>query len=483
VKLQKDLRHLDVSLSLNSDMDGHLGPGTRFWIAGRPNLSDLSSIKSILTGPFIGIDPHDGPKQDHYDGLSEPPAVKEPVAGIHLTLRATALGTVARDSPIYYRDEKVGTVESTKLEPDGRHFTITAFVRAPFDKLVHDNSRFWNAGAVELSMTSSGPRVQFQSVPALLAGAVAFETPGNGADGTAAQDGAAFTLYDSKTVAENAPDKHSVRYHVTFSAQDAAGLDQNAPVKLANQRIGSVESSTLQYDPASGQLLAQVTIALDPSHVSLANGGTWQKDARQQMDDLMRHLIEQGLRARIGKTVPLVGGDAVLLDFVPKPAPASLGSGSEPEIPTAPASDIEGMIASISGVGAKLNAMPLDQIADDVHQTTQRLAELSNSPELKQSLRHLDDTLANVDAVAHAARDQVGPILTRLRDVAAEAQSTVASAKNLLASSGGARNQPGTTGIANAMYELSRAARSLRELADYLDRHPEALIRGKGNNG
>jgi len=59
----------------------------------------------------------------------------------------------------------------------------------------------------------------------------------------------------------------------------------------------------------------------------------------------------------------------------------------------------------------------------------------------------------------------------------------VRSAKSLLASNGMVQNQPDTESLGNTLYELSRAARSLRELADYLDRHPEALIHGKGNNG
>ena len=112
VRLLKNLQHVEVSLQLEPDMAGHLGPGTRFWIAGQsPSLSDLSSLKTIVTGPYIGIDPHDGPIQPHYQGLSEAPAVKETVPGTHFILHAGKLGMVSRDTPIYYRDLPVGTVE------------------------------------------------------------------------------------------------------------------------------------------------------------------------------------------------------------------------------------------------------------------------------------------------------------------------------------------------------------------------------------
>jgi paraquat-inducible protein B len=481
VTLQKDLQHVAVSLRLHSDLEGHLGPGTRFWVAGaRPSINDLGSIKSLITGPYIGIDPHAGPAQDHYQALATSPAQKETVAGTHYKLVAPNLGALSNGSPIYFRDLKVGVVEGTHLLPDGRQFGIAVFVNAPFDKLVHEGTRFWNASAIQVSMAGPGPRLQFQSVPALFAGAIDFETP---ADMTASKQAKAdtqFRLYESKDAAQNAPSPQAIDYRVTFAASDAGDLQIGAPVKLADSDIGSVASSTLQYNSRSGRLASLVTVALDPHRIALADGEAWQPDARPQMNDLLRHLIGQGLRARLAKTVPLIGSAAVLLDFVPNATSAELGSGSVPEIPTAPGSDISGMIASFSGFGAKLDAVPLDQIADDIHQTTQKLAALSKSPQLTQSLEHLDSTLANVDHIAHSGSQKIDPILTDLRQVANEAKSTVAAAKSVIASNGMVQNEPETTGIGNALYELTRAARSLRELADYLDRHPEALLRGKG---
>lgn len=481
VTLQKDLRRVAVSLRLHSDLEGHLGPGTRFWVGGaQPSINDLGSIKSLITGPFIGIDPHDGPTQDHYQGLATVPAQKETVAGTHYTLVTPTLGALSDGSPIYFRDLKVGVVEDTHLLPDGHHFNVAAFVNAPFDKLVHADTRFWNASAVQVSMTGPGPRLQFQSIPALFAGAIDFETPADAGNAAPAKDGTQFKLYDSKDAANNAPTPQAVDYRITFAAEEAGDLQIGAPVKLAGNTIGSVTASALQYDPHSGHLATQLTIALDPQRISLANSETWQPHARAQMDDLLRHLIDQGLRARLGKSVPVIGSSAVMLEFVENASSAALGTGSLPEIPTAPGSDIDAMIASFSGFGAKLNAVPLDQIAGDIHQTTQKLAALSRSPQLTQSLEHLDSTLANVDRIAHAGNQQIGPILSDLRQVSNEAKSTVAAAKSVISSNGMVQNQPETTGIGNALYELTRAARSLRELADYLDRHPEALLRGKG---
>ena len=253
------------------------------------------------------------------------------------------------------------------------------FVNAPFDKLVHAGTRFWDASAVQVAMAAAGPRLQFQSVPALFEGAVDFMTPpGSGAP---ARAGAQFRLYHGRDAAKHAPDGRAVAYRVVFHAGEAGGLTQGAAVTLEDKRVGTVTHSTLQYDPASGRLDTVATLAIEPSDIALA-GAQWAADARPQMNALLARLIGEGLRARLGSAIPVVGGKTVELAFVPAPAKASLGGGDVPEIPTGPASDVSGIIASVNAVTAKLNAMPIDRIAQEVHQATQHIAALTASPQL-----------------------------------------------------------------------------------------------------
>lgn len=168
---------------------------------------------------------------------------------------------------------------------------------------------------------------------------------------------------------------------------------------------------------------------------------------------------------------------------MPAASPAALGSGSIPDIPAGPSSDMAGIMAAVNSVAMKINAMPLDQIASDVHDATQRIATLTSSPEVTQSLVHLDHSLANMDWVTHDTKLQVGPLLAELRRTASEAQSTLVAARGLVGNNAVAQSEPDTAGLGTTLYKLSRAARSLRKLADYLDRHPGALLRGKGEPG
>jgi paraquat-inducible protein B len=352
VRFEKDMRHVTAVLLLRADMAGHLGTGTRFWIAGKPTISDLASLKTVIAGPHIGMQPRPGPRQDHYDGLAEPPPDAGATGVMHFVLRATTLGNLSQNSPIYYRDLPVGVIAGSHLNSDGRHFRIDAFINAPFDRLVHAGTRFWDASAVELAMAGAGPRLQFQSVPALFEGAVDFETPDDEATGPPAKPDTEFTLYQSKAAAEHAPDAHTVSYRVTFHAEEAGALDVGAPVTLDQKRVGTVTQSTLQYDEASGQLDDLVTLALEPSQITFANAH-WAADARPQMDALLQHLVTQGLRARLGSTIPVVGGKAVELGFVTNPPPATLGPGPVPEIPTGPESSVNGILAKLNSVAAQ----------------------------------------------------------------------------------------------------------------------------------
>jgi paraquat-inducible protein B len=330
---------------------------------------------------------------------------------------------------------------------------------------------------VRLSTEGTGPSLHVQSLPALFEGAIAFETPQDVAAGDQASGNTNFTLYESKDAAEHAPRPADVPYRVTFSGQ-SGGLDAGAPVMLEGNRVGTVRESALQYRPGTGTLDTEATIALDPKLIQPTIDAPG--DSRAAMDAMMRNLIEHGLRAELGKTTPLIGGTMVSLRFVPHAKSATLGNGTIPEIPTGSGADVQAIIAKAGDVMDKIDGLPLPQIADEIHQTTEQLAALSQSPELTQSLRNLDRSVTNIEHVTTQARADIGPILTEIRRAARDAQQTLASAQNVM---GGAQaiEAPGSAGLPSTLYELKRAARSLRELSDYLDRHPEALLRGKGN--
>ena len=480
ITLEKDLQHVAVKLQLHSDMEGHLGPGTRYWISGQTiSLSNLASIKSAVSGPDIEVDPQPGKTQDKVDGLAKPPVLKDKQPGREFVLETGRIGNVSRNTEVYFHDQKVGEVLSYDFEPSKRQFRITAFVHAPYAELIHPETRFWAAGPVHLATTPSGPSVEFQSVPAIMEGAIAFETPPDVKSSQPSPADAVFRLYPDKQTADTAPEAGGVAYTVSFSNQQS-GLPVGAAVQLIDTPVGSVTQSTLEYDAANGALETHATIVIARRKLHIVNASTDRNgDPRAAVDAMMRRLIAQGLRAEMAKAAPMIGPDIVRLYFVPAAEEATLGPGDPPSIPATPGSGVEAIMTKASGIMDKVNAVPIDQIADNIQQATQKLAQLSQSPELTQSLQDLQQSMRNVRSITSDARRQVQPILDQVRQAAAQAQDAVRSAHSVLSSNGGGNSATQTAALPDTLYELGRAARSLRELADYLDRHPEALIEGR----
>ena len=472
-KLEPDLRHLRVTLRLRPDMSGHLGKGTQFWIIGKnPGLAHLSDLKTIITGVSIGISPRPGPKQDKYQGLANAPVLGFGASGTKFQLHAARLGSVQKGTPLYYLGEQVGQVESYSMT-GGRGFEIAVYVDTPFDRLVHDGSRFWRAGPLHLSTGGNGPTVQFQSVPALFTGAIAFETPLENTPAAAA--GHDFTLYGSEGEAKNAPDSRSLAYRMVF--HNVTGVpDKGATVKLIGKSIGSVTATALQYDPKDGRLVVLATVMLDPRGIALPDGASW-TNPREQMNDMLRHLIDNGMRAELSASPPVIGAQQVVLTMTGGQK-ASLGDGDVPEIPTMPGGGgVSGIMASVSDVATKLNQLPLTQIADNLRDVSGKLAQLANSPEAASTLRQVDRSTANLQRISAEMRKQLPATLTELRRTVTEARQSLASARNLISAQG--TTAPGTAGLPETLYEIDRTARSLRGLADMLVQHPSALVTGR----
>jgi paraquat-inducible protein B len=167
VQLEPDLKHMRAKLQLNTDMQNHLGDGTQFWIIGQSfSLAHLSDVKALVSGVSVGISPRPGKAQDTYQGLAQEPVLQFGKTGEAFTLHMNELGSVKRGTPVFYLGERVGEIKDYRMTGD-RGFEATAIVNAPYDRMVHANSRFWRAGPVHLSSDGTGPTVQFQSVPAL----------------------------------------------------------------------------------------------------------------------------------------------------------------------------------------------------------------------------------------------------------------------------------------------------------------------------
>lgn len=465
VRIGKSLSQMQVDIRFESTMKGHLGKGTLFWIAGRQvSITDLSSLKSVIAGPYIDILPHDGPTVGEFTGLPNNPVVDPELAGVDVIIQAVHKGNLAPSAGIFYGGFRIGTVEDVKMIPNGASFTIDAFIEEPYVHLLSSNSRFWDANGIQFQTSGGVPQVSFLSLGALVSGALGVSTPSGG---KGLVEGDMFRLYGSETEAVNAPGSHAVGYRVILSG-GPNGLAVGAPVMLEGELVGDVSDVTMAFNQDIGSLETTITLRLDPDRIPLANGAMWNlADPRAQMDNMLAHMVADGLRARLAQAVPVIGQEMLALDMVPNASPARLGTQNIPVIP------------AVEGGGAAQLMEQVGNVLSNLQTASAQLAVLSKSPQTRRTLEHLSRTAENIASISWSTRQQMPALLSAMQSATSQADQALQAAHDLLAANGGDASTPNAQTLPRALYELSRAATSLRELTNELQANPNALIFGR----
>lgn len=475
-RLAKSLEQMSVTIRFDPYMAGHLGKGTRYWIAGKEvSFSDLSSLKSLIAGPYIGVDPHPGATVHKVVGLRQEPVLKSEPKGLTLILQSDHFNIVKRAAPIFYQGMQIGEVRGKAQAPDGDGFRIYAFISQKYLHLINARSRFWNSGNVRFTLLGKDPGLHLPPSNAILSGAVSVFTPESGKPAT---ENMQFHLYPSAQAARWAPRSNAVFYQLVLPG-GPQGLASGAAVHLEGARVGTVTAVDMHYDPQRKALQTDVQLALEPQRIPLANAQWDERNPRPQMDAMLRALIAQGLRAEMQQNPPLVGNPEISLVMLQHPKAATLAAGNPPQIPFVEGGSLAGTLAQVDGILREIHALPLPEIAKNLQITTQRIAALSQSEKTQETLRHLAAATQHLNAILASGQKQLPETLQHLRAASAQAEQALQAAHGLLAAEGSAGNAPESSTLPRTLYELSRAAASLRSLTDYLDSHPNALLIGK----
>jgi paraquat-inducible protein B len=454
VVLSPDHKRVIARAELSRDASSMLADDTRFWVV-RPRISggSVSGLSTLLSGSFIGMDigAKAATRRD-FVGLESPPVFASGVPGREFVLKSADMGSLDVGDPVFFRRLQVGQVTSYALDPDGTGVTLHVFVNAPYDKYVTDNTRFWHASGVDVSLNTTGVTVNTESLVSILIGGLAFQDPpATGEKTDVAAEAAAqheFQLFSDRAEAMKRHDNIVDTYVLNFT-ESVRGLSVGAPVDFRGIVVGEVTAIYTRFDPVTKQFSIPVEVHIFPERFtsrfeSGKKGGRITSDHQAFTDSLIAH----GLRSQLKTASLLTGQLYVAVDFFPGAPKAAIDwSKNPPELPTVPG-NLQGLQDSITGLVAKLNKIPFEGIGKD-----------------------LKKTLADAGNLLNTLNTQVAP----------EAQSTLAAARATLDSANTAL-QPDSAlarSTVDTMRELSRTAASFRTLADYLERHPEALIRGK----
>lgn len=476
VSFSADFSRVEVRARLNKEAAHFLRRDTRFWVV-RPSLSvrGISGLGTLLSGAYIEIEPGQGAPQTLFAGLETPPVLNAEDTGKRITLVSRRLGSIDRGSLLYYQGVVAGEVLGYEMADDYRSVLIHAFVKAPFERQVRSNTRFWNASGIDLSMGPDGMRVKTESMQSLLFGGIAFDTPGPPDAGVEDISGLVFSLHEDLKSIQDQSYASKLRF-VMFFEDSVRGLNVGAPVEFKGIKVGSVIDVRLEHDEKNSAFRIPVLIEIEPERI--AERGALMK--RSPLD-AFQMLIKRGLRARLQTGSLLTGQLYVDLDMHPKTALRLVATGrSEPELPTIQG-NVEQMTVTMRGVLEKLDKVDFASIGKELEGTLKGANAFANGKEIDGSLTDLSAALVSmrsilkkVDARAEPLTENLDKALIAARGALEKSQTTMNLVDGVLDP-----ESPSHDALMRLTRELATTARSIRTLVDMLERNPQSLILGK----
>lgn len=197
VEMKPALDGVTVRVRLDKTAAALARSGALFWIVHPEiGLSGVRGLDTLLTGAKLNVRPGKGSPANRFVGLEKTPPPEISEHGRTFILLSDRLGSLTTGAGIFYREMKVGVVETSRLADDATGVLIRIHIEAPYADLVRTNTRFWNAGGFSFKVGLMGAELKNTSLESLIAGGAAFATPSgeNGTLAPSAPEGAVFPL-------------------------------------------------------------------------------------------------------------------------------------------------------------------------------------------------------------------------------------------------------------------------------------------------
>ncbi len=464
IRVAKDRKQVIVTAKIHRDASDYLVADTRFWVVRpRVNGGNVTGLGTLVSGAYISVDVgHSSVKRRAFTGLEVPPVVTSGLPGRQFTLHAEDIGSLTIGSTVFYRHIPAGEVVAYDLDPGGASVTIKVFVNSPYDAYVTAATRFWQASGVDMSISSDGVKLHTESLASILEGGVAFQQAAGSTSTAPAAEDSSFRLFPDHDRAMQEPNA-SVQTFVMYFKGSLRGLSVGAPVDLRGITIGEVKKLSVEYERSAGVLRFPVQVDIFPQRIlgepqthdhahDAADGADGPDTANRRLVD---SLVAHGMRAEIRTGNLLTGQKYVALDIYGGIASEHVNWNEQPAVFPTTSGALDELQDSVGSIAKKLDKIPFDQI----------------SARLMSTMASLDQTLKSSDKLLHQVNDSIAP---QVDATLKEAREAMQNAKSALAP-----DAPLQTDLSATLLQLSRAAKSVSALVEYLERHPEALIRGK----
>jgi paraquat-inducible protein B len=468
ISLGEDRTGVLVKADLSKAAEDLVVQDTRFWVVrARIAGGTVSGIGTLLSGSYIGMDPGKSTESRRdFEGLDTPPVITTGLQGKQFVLRAEDIGSLDVGSPVYFRRLEAGRVIAYDLDKEGSGVLVRVFVNAPYDRYVTPNARFWHASGVDVALDANGLKINTESLTSVLVGGLAFQVPEGSPAQPPAPANSTYRLYPDRVQAMKQPITITERYALVFR-ESVRGLGVGAPVDFHGLLVGEVKGIEAEYDRDKRELSMVVQIDFYPERL-FRNRQRTVTPIPEGVPSLAR-LVERGLRAQLRSANLLTGQQYVALEFRRGAKPARMDlTQTPPELPTIPGAAQE-LQTTVASIARKLDRIQFEEISGDLRKTLQ-----SASGVLARVDREIAPQVRDTMMEAKGAMAEARGAIVEAREALTQAKKALSSVERTLQDA-----EPLPNEASDALREIGRAAQAFRLLADYLERHPEAVIRGK----
>jgi paraquat-inducible protein B len=423
ITLKSTLDGVMVTARMSKEAKSLLVEDTKFWVVStKVSHNGISDLSTLFSGNYIEVQPGKSKqKAETFVALDERPITAPDAPGIHITLNSAEEFAFKSGAPILYKGLEVGQIEDVYFNFEERIVYYNAFIKAPYHKLITENTRFWDISGIRVDLKAQGISVKTGSLETLITNGITFGIPKGMPVGNVITERAYFDIFASYEQADAARYQYSVKY-ILLVEDSVRGLNIDAPVEYRGVIIGRVESANLKSQRSANILneavKIPVLISIQPGRIGLADNAMSLDIIAKQMDLWLKN----GLTAKITTGNLLTGSKIVELHHndehsTKMPAGKFIYKEQKYEnyrvIPTEP-DDFSQLSQKVSEFVNHLAALPLDKLSTDasnllteltttaksVQQTVSSLTQVLNDADQQAVVSNLNNTLDSIAGVA-----------------------------------------------------------------------------------
>ncbi|WNC74141.1 MlaD family protein [Thalassotalea psychrophila] len=269
IEVSPNLNSVIATIEMVSSTQDMLTEQALFWyVTADVSFQGVTGLDTLLSGSYINFQPdfdQKGATQSHFIGLSEEPPLDKTTPGLHLTLETRSLGSIAKNSPVTFKQIKVGYVTAFKYDEDSELVKINVFIEPEYKHLVKENSRFWNASGLNISGSlTSGVKIKTESLASIIAGGIAFDNVSYEQEEAPAKNDKKYILYADYQTAD-------MGHEITLLLNWDSGIDSSAKIMYHGFTLGGIDKF-LRIDGESRTIIA--TAKVDPRVIPYLNDET-----------------------------------------------------------------------------------------------------------------------------------------------------------------------------------------------------------------